>query len=71
MTGFEPAISWFVAKRVIRCATRMCCCIMLKANFVFTCYTSRFGAILEGLIVRWFTGHLRELSGEGADVNYY
>ena len=30
VTGFEPAISRFVAERVIRCATRMCCWIVKK-----------------------------------------
>ena len=50
VTGFEPAISWFVAKRVIRCATRMCYYKVMKAKFVFTCYTSRFGAILGALL---------------------
>ena len=34
MTGFEPAISRFVAERVIRCATWICCTFWLTLEFI-------------------------------------
>ena len=37
VTGFEPAISRFVAERVIRCATRMCCRIVKKMGIRISC----------------------------------